>query len=120
MHRMIAGVLLKDDESVIDHINGKKNDNRKSNLKITTTSSNNQKRVLNKNRFSFVGVYKRKNRWVSDIRHKNGSRYSKYFKHDYEAARFYDEKMIEIHGHNALTNKKILEELLAKVSGTIE
>lgn len=56
MHRLVMDCV--DDNSVIDHINGNKNDNRKSNLRIATYTRNSQNRrntALN-NSTGFTGI----------------------------------------------------------------
>ncbi len=67
MHRLIMG---NEDELVIDHINKNKIDNRKSNLRFSTVSSNIRNGSLRKSNKSGVqGVYwcKFSKKWVSQI-----------------------------------------------------
>jgi hypothetical protein len=40
MHRLLMGIIGNEDGIVVDHINGKTNDNRRSNLRLATTSEN--------------------------------------------------------------------------------
>lgn len=67
MHRLIMNCP---DDMIVDHINHKKHDNRKSNLRICSNSQNIMNKVLNSNNASGVtGVYwnKRKGKWIASI-----------------------------------------------------
>lgn len=71
VHRLVMNCP---DNMQIDHINHKKNDNRKSNLRIVTANQNmmNRPKPLN-NTSGIVGVRsnKEKSKWVSNIRYNN-------------------------------------------------
>lgn len=70
MHRLVMG-LSEEDKRVIDHINThRKNDNRKSNLRITTQANNTKNRMMPRNNTSGIkGVsYNKKNKkWYAYI-----------------------------------------------------
>ena len=68
MHRLVMNAK---DEDIIDHINGNKLDNRKSNLRLCTKQENCRHRVkLSSNNTSgYNGIYfdKRRNKYVPQI-----------------------------------------------------
>ena len=72
-HRLICNVhtIKRKEKSVdVDHMNHKKNDNRKKNLRVTSHKNNNKNCVLAKNNSSGVtGVswYKRYSKWEANI-----------------------------------------------------
>lgn len=71
LHRLVLGLPTKvKDEIIVDHINGKKNDNRKSNLRICSFNENNKNLGLRKDNNSGVpGVTweKDRNKWKSQL-----------------------------------------------------
>ena len=77
LHRLVMG-LSKDDKRIVDHINRKPNDCRKSNLRICTQKENTLNRNIYKNNKSgHTGVMfnKNTNKWISYI-NKNKTRYN--------------------------------------------
>ena len=72
-HRLICNVhtIKRKEKSVdVDHMNHKKNDNRKKNLRVTSHKNNNKNCALAKNNSSGVtGVswYKRYSKWEANI-----------------------------------------------------
>lgn len=91
----------------VDHINGNRLDNRKSNLRAATNAQNNQnKRSPRNNRSGYKGVSwcKERNKWAAQIqvngRQKNLGR----FDNVEDAIRAYDEAARKLHGEFALTN----------------
>lgn len=66
IHRLI----MNDPEFEIDHINRNKSDNRKSNLRIVTSSQNNMNQKINmRNKSGVTGVYwyEKNNKWIAYI-----------------------------------------------------
>lgn len=74
MSRFIMNIL-DNETKVVDHIHAdNKNDNRKSNLRITTQENNTRNRRIQKNNKSgFAGVWQDKlsNKWIAYINYKN-------------------------------------------------
>jgi len=105
LHRIIIGAKKGE---IVDHKNGNRSDNRKSNLRIVTRAQNNtNRRVSSKKRSScYKGVF-----WRADIRcwkaiiQSNGKKfYLGNFKTQEEAAHEYDEYARRLHGKYARTN----------------
>lgn len=110
MHRLIMNAPKGKE---VDHINGDKLDNRKSNLRFCTRKQNGKNKGFSKNNTSgFKGVYwhrtKYKNKisgyWAARIACE-GKKYVKYFKNKLEAAHAYNELAKKYHGEFALLNK---------------
>jgi len=102
-------VLVLDEEGDIkvDHINGDTLDNRKENLRATSTSENAMNRVKTKNNKSskFKGVTKMKNgKWKAHIGIDDKDIHIGYFKSEEEAAKAYDEKATTMFGDKAKLN----------------
>jgi hypothetical protein len=90
----------------IDHKNGNKMDNRISNLHIISASHNAQNRIASKNSTSrYLGVYKKNNKWTSEIK-KDCKKYNLgSFIIENEAAEAYNKKALELYGPDAFLNK---------------
>jgi hypothetical protein len=104
MHRYI--MKAKDDE-IIDHINKKKDDNRRSNLRIASSGLNNHNKTKSKNASSkYFGVSYNKNekKWVSIITYKGERDYIGLFKDEIDAAKAYNAKAIFYYKENANLN----------------
>lgn len=75
LHRLVLGLPTKvEDKIITDHINGKKNDNRKSNLRICSSNENNKNLGLRKDNNSGIpGVTWEKDRgkWKAQLRYNN-------------------------------------------------
>ena len=70
LHRLIAGITEEQIEQgyIVDHINGDKNDNRRSNLRICKQLENTWNRInKSTNKSGIKGVYKSGRKWHSDI-----------------------------------------------------
>lgn len=105
MHREI--MKAKKGECV-DHINGNKLDNRRSNLRVCTQSQNLANRKKSPQKSSkYKGVCLTKNfnppRWEASIR-VDGVRHRKIFTSETEAALWYDRMAKKHYGEFALTN----------------
>ncbi len=67
---------------MVDQINRKSFDNRIENLRTVTSEQNMQNKTKYKNNISgIMGIRKRQNSWVAQIRDNNNKAYSKYQKH---------------------------------------
>ena len=74
LHHLVLGLSVEYNNIEIDHINGNKRDNRKTNLRIATKSGNNMNQGLRKDNTSGVkGVHwdSRKQKWISRIQANN-------------------------------------------------
>lgn len=91
----------------VDHLNGDKLDNRKSNLRICTHQQNTQNRKIQTNSGGYKGVYFYKNkpnwkkRYLAHIKQKNLGCYATAL----EAARVYNKAALEIFGEFARLNE---------------
>jgi hypothetical protein len=66
-HRIIWKLLYGVDPDFIDHINGKRSDNRAENLRSVTASENSRNKPVLKSLMGETGVYLIKGRWVAKI-----------------------------------------------------
>jgi len=105
MHRTVIDVP---EHMLVDHINGDKSDNRKSNLRLATNSQNQMNRKPNKNsssKYKGVSWHKRDKRWRASI----GCEREKYhlgsFDTEEEAALAYNEGAKKMHGEYARLNQ---------------
>lgn len=92
---------------VVDHINGNRHDNRKSNLRFVTRQQNNYNHAVYKNNTAgYIGAYLHKptNRWMSKIGHNGKLIHLGTFATAEEAARARDKAAIELHGIYAKLN----------------
>lgn len=106
MHRVI--LKAKANEQV-DHINGNKLDNRKSNLRIASVQKNsfNRKKPQIKCTSQYKGVLKRKNstKWEARIKINNKAIYLGKYVHEIDAARAYNEAAQKYFGEFARCNE---------------
>lgn len=90
--------------SLIDHINGQRNDNRLSNLREATPSQNGQNRKPNKsNRTGFKGVSPHHGKFKADIKHSGKRWFLGLFDTAQEAANAYAETAQQFHTYNNVT-----------------
>lgn len=69
-HRLVMGLTSEDKDKEVDHIYHKTNDNRKSQLRIVTSSQNKMNKGLQSNNTSGirgVSFNKRTNKWTAEI-----------------------------------------------------
>ena len=104
LHRYI---LKAPKGTVVDHLNGNKLDNQKSNIRICTQSHNLQNKKITKNSTSkYRGVswseYHKK--WHSRICFKQKKTHVGYFDNEKIAAAEYDRVALKIYGENAYFN----------------
>ena len=90
----------------IDHINGNRLDNRRSNLRLCTHAENMRNIRIQKNNtsgYKGVSYYTKIKKWVASCEI-NGKRYKKQFNDKNDAARFYNEMSIKFYGEYGYIN----------------
>ena len=96
---------------VVDHINGCKYDNRKTNLRVCTQTENNRNRNKYKKNASSIykGVFydKKKGKWRALIQINKKSKHIGYYDSELEASIEYDKKAIMYHKEYANLNHPI-------------
>ena len=106
MHRLITNCP---DDMEVDHINHDKLDNRKSNLRVCSSSENshNQKMQTKVKSSRFKGVYfnKNANKWQAQIKLDDKNKYLGLFTNEIDAAIAYNVAAIELFGEFALLNE---------------
>jgi len=104
MHRAI---LRAPESKCVDHMNGNRLDNRRSNLRLASHSENMANRKKHKNNTSgYMGVWQRKSsgNWRVELRFENKRHCGGTYATPEEAARAYDELARRIHGEFATLN----------------
>ena len=105
MHRLITNCPADMD---VDHANHDKLDNRKSNLRVCSTSENmqNQKVRTYAKTSIYKGVlfYKRDGKWKAQIGLDDKRKHLGYFTNEIDAAIAYNVAAMELHGEFALLN----------------
>lgn len=108
MHRIIMSRVYGREftrHELIDHINGNRLDNRRSNLRLCTSAQNTQHRKTPRTSSTgYKGVYKSGTRYRANITAHGVLYRLGAFGTAEEAARAYDAKAIEVHGEFAKTN----------------
>lgn len=105
MHRLITGAKKGE---YVDHINGNKLDNRKSNLRICTNAQNGWNQgISKKNTSGYKGVrwHKLAKKWDARIRVNRKEFYLGLFIDIKDAAKAYNEAALQYHGEFAYINK---------------
>lgn len=104
-HRLVMDAKNYDN---IDHINGDKTDNRKSNLRFCNAaenSANRGKQINNTSGYKGVTWSKNRNKWIAQIV-SNGNYYNLgAYNCKHEAAKIYNEAALKYHGEFARLNK---------------
>lgn len=106
MHRQILSDSPKNMD--IDHINGNKSDNRKSNLRIATRKQNmhnSPKRKCNKSGYKGVSYDNVKKKWRSRFRYQNRELWLGYYDNKHDAARIYNFWANDLFGEYARLNE---------------
>lgn len=104
LHRIITGAQKGD---IVDHINGDKLDNRRSNLRICTNAQNLMNRGFNKNNksgYKGVSFQKSANKWEAKIMVDKRSYYLGLFMTKEAAAKAYNIAAKKLHGEFAKLN----------------
>lgn len=105
MHRIIMNAKKGED---IDHIDGNRLNNQKSNLRIADRTQNQMNRkiqVNNKSGYKGVTWCKRTNKWIVQIRVKTKTKFLGYYNDKKEAGKIYNENAIKYFGEFARLNK---------------
>ena len=106
MHRVLLG-LVHNEPVVVDHINGNRRDNRKSNLRVCTQANNNcnvHGRKDNLSGYKGVSIKTGTDLWVSQIQVKGKKYFGGYHSTPEAAAIAYDKLALKLHGEFAHTN----------------
>jgi hypothetical protein len=104
MHRLIVGTP---DGMDTDHINGNRLDNRRTNLRVCTTTQNVRNATKRENTSSrFKGVYwcKRVSKWMARVSLNSKGIYLGYFDDEIDAAKAYNEAAQKHYGEFAKLN----------------
>lgn len=117
MHRLIMGAIKG---QMIDHKDGNKLNNQKSNLRYCTGSENQANRTSQKNNTSgFTGVFKSGKRWIAQIGIKNRQRYLGIFTDKESAAKAYNQAAKKNYGEfarlNIIKNQNDTKEFKGKI-----
>lgn len=108
LHRLILERALNrklGPKEVVDHINGIRTDNRRSNLRVATTQENCRNQCKPKHNTSgYKGVVFLRGKWQAQVKHNRKNVYVGLFNTALEAARAYDEKAKELFGEFAQLN----------------
>ena len=105
MHR---DVLSPEKGHEIDHINGNKIDNRKSNLRQVTRSQNNQNskpRTNGSSKYKGVSFHKASQLWIAEITRDGNKRRLGYFETERQAAIAYNNAAADLFGEYARLNE---------------
>lgn len=106
LHRFIFGCNIKYCGMVVDHVNGNKLDNRKSNLRFGSHQKNMFNRKANQGR-KYKGVYYviKQRKWRACIAKNGKQRHLGSFTTELKAAREYNRAAIKLFGNYAHLNK---------------
>ena len=117
-HIKLHCFLLASKGSVVDHINGDRNDNRRSNLRICSAKENSRNQKLRSNNttgYKGVSYDQRRKKYIASIAVDYKSKFLGYFSDPIEAALKYDQAAILLFGEYARPNfmeERMHEEVL--------
>lgn len=116
MHYRVLNITQLPRNLVVDHINGIRHDNRKSNLRVITRSGNSHNKVKATNTTSkYYGVHLTINgTWQSRISHDSKFYYLGTYKNEIDAALAYNKKATELYGDVAKLNDIVEEDKMYK------
>lgn len=102
LHREVLNVPK---HLMVDHINGDRLDNRKSNLRLCTDKGNSRNKKAFSGKYKGVHFAKGSNRWVAQITKNYKCHHLGCFKSEDEAALAYNTAAKKLHGKYAFLNK---------------
>ncbi len=101
MHRML---MRPRKGYVVDHIDGNGLNNRRCNLRVCTPAQNLANKSPRGGSSQFVGVYRRRDKWVAHVTRRGKYYYLGIFDDEVAAAKARDRKAYELHGEYAYLN----------------
>lgn len=107
MHRELMSQFLTSKKNIVDHINGDRLDNRKSNLRICSSKENNRNRHCTSGASKYKGICYRisTHRWIARIQNGKGKReYLGAYLTEEEAAMAYNRRAKKLFGRFAHLN----------------
>lgn len=106
MHKLVMARMLDIEKctDMVDHINQNKLDNRRTNLRLTTSRLNNANKTLKPNYSGYRGIYKNYDKWVAQISIEGKVKHLGRFTEPQSAAKAYDKAAIEVFGDSAMLN----------------
>ena len=91
----------------LDHRNGKRDDDRFSNLRLASTFENARNRSSaqgSRSKYLGVSYHRQIRKWAAQIKHNGVNRHLGYFDDEDQAARTYDKAALNLHGEFANPN----------------
>jgi hypothetical protein len=103
MHHL---VLPRKDNLIVDHIDGDRTNNQRSNLRLATYSQNsaNRKKTHGTSIYKGVSWYEKQDKWVMKWYEGGRQLHGGYFDCEHDAAKAYNREMFRVHGEFAKLN----------------